>query len=1104
MKYRFNVHLLFLLLGVSCTPNLNEDSSLKLDDCSQKTTEVDANKRFSLLPCSRTGIEFRNDVDDLGKYTPHNTYYIYNGGGVAVGDIDNDGLDDLLFSSNQNGCSLYRNLGEFRFTDITEKSGIAYSESWTTGVCMVDINSDGWMDLHICRSGLAADTSRANLLFINNGDGTFTEQAREYGLNDNGTSTQIYFFDLDKDEDLDAYVLNHPVDYENAFDPLFHVRTFQDSIYSNRFYLNENGKYVESNKKLGVGMEKGFSLSASIGDINNDGWPDVYVANDFISPDYYYINQEGKGFEDSITEVLDKTTLFSMGSDLSDVNNDGQLDLIVADMEPGDHFRRKMNDFSLDKSYYDLLKYRFFYPQFSRNMFFIGSTTGFKEIAELAGVSMTDWTWTTLFEDLDNDGYKDLFSTNGTKRDFHDQDYMGLNHDQSMVASKKRHDAKELITKMPTSLLYNHTFKNTGGIQFEDVSEEWGLDMKLNGQGAVVADLNNDGAMDIVVNNTDAVASIYRNNSNSDKAHIQVNLVYQKPNMVGFGSKIEVWAAGKMQLKYQYLNRGFQSSMSPVLHFGVGKSERIDSVVVVWPNGEIQNEVSVATGQRIKIEYAPNTERKVKKQAEKWFDQEKLEYIRHFENDFDEIQRDRVVPFGQSRSGPALAAGDLNGDGLSDLVVGSSIGYGIQVLFGKPDGDLVDSDAHLPETVQTESTAILLVDLDNDGDLDLYVGNGSNEVLGLSDFLKDIVYLNNGEGVFELAPDFGPSVLLNTQCAVAMDLNNDGTQDVFIGGGFVPGVYGESIGSRILLNKDGKLTDATDTFAPELKKVGAIKSAAFADLNNDGVTELIAAGPWEPIRRFTLSETGLKESTPVYSKSGLWNKLVLSDLNSDGFLDIIAGNYGLNGFFKASQTEPMELFMTDFDDNGTPDPIVIHYLKNKQGTFIGKDDLCEKMPDYNNRFLTYDQFANADISEIVKGKNMDHLVHRKIQELRTIALMNDGNGNFSITELPIEAQFAPVKAICVQDVSGDKNLEILLLGNSDSEFYDLGNITANHGCVLQVDEAGNYVAIPSTLSGIDVKGVVNSCVQINGEKRSDIILGRNNDKLVKLSRSDGH
>lgn len=1014
---------------------------------------------------------------------------------MAVGDIDNDGFEDLLFSSNQNGCRLYRNLGNFKFEDITATAGIEYPESWTTGICMVDINGDGWLDIHVCRSGLATDVNRENLLFINNSDGTFSESAATLGLNDAGTSNQIYFLDFDLDGDLDAYVLNHPVDFENAYNPYFKPPTSKDSIYSNRFYINDGARFYEANDLLGMGIEKGFSLSVSIGDVNQDGWPDIYVANDFISPDYLLINQAGKGFRDQVSEYMSKTTLFSMGSDIADVNNDGLLDLFVADMEPGDHFRRKNNDIRLDKTYYDQVKFNFKNPQYSRNMLFLGTDFSFKEIGQMAGVAMTDWSWTTLFEDLDNDGLKDLFVTNGTKRDFHDMDYVGLSYDGGQIDAPKRHDSLDLIQKMPISLIPNHVFKNMNGLQFKDQTSHWGLDTALNGQGAAIADLNNDGLLDIVVNNTDAIASVLRNVSSNSSNYLRVKLECPASNRTAIGSQLRVWKDGKSQLKTNYINRGFQSSSSSIIHFGLPFSS-VDSLVINWPNGDRQLIENPSVNQTLSVNYNPQSAKLLTQPSVPFIIQEQLDSILHKENAFDEIQRDKVVPFGLSKPGPVLVTGDLNGDGLDDLVVGCSRDEVLQVHFQDDEGGLELSKNAFEETRSRETAALLILDIDNDGDSDIYVGNGGNEELGLTTSLEDQLYLNDGKGNFSHS-ESQPATRIDSRALTTVDINQDGWNDVLVGGGFIPGSYGLSSGSRILINSEGKLEDKTEKYAPDFLNLGATHALVSVDIEEDGSIELITAGPWEPIRVWRMRGNRYISDKKPIAPEGLWNCLAIGDLNNDGFQDLVAGNYGLNTIFTASKKEPLELFVSDLDDNGSQDQVVTHYLKGEQGTFVDKGEFCEKMPEFNNKFLTNKQFAESTITEIVDGNNMDKLIHRTAVELKSMAFIHNGKGAFAVKDLPLLAQEAPVKTIQILNVTNEPEVEILLFGNSNSEFYDQGDILASRGCIVSAAE-NNFRALSSSSAGLNVYGVVNSSVTLRGKEGVSLLLGRNSDSVIRL------
>lgn len=1081
MKQFGYIYLALLVFG--CSPN--------------KKPEVEQTQ-FKMVPASQSGIDFRNVVDDLGERNIYNTYYIYNGGGVAAGDIDNDGLQDLLFSSNQNGCRLYRNLGNFVFEDITEAAGINYPKSWTTGVCMTDINADGFVDIHISRSGLASDTARGNLVFINNQNGTFSEQSKEIGLHDEGPSNQIYFFDYDGDEDLDAYVINHPLDFENAYKALNQVSVKADSLFSNRFYINNNGHFVESNNLVGLGWEKGFSLSASIGDLNGDGTPDIYVANDFISPDHFYANMNGAQFENRIGDAFKTTSMLSMGSDMADVNNDGRLDLFVADMEPRTHYRRKNYDMRLDKGFYDLNQRELINQQYTRNMFFLGSESGFKEVARMAGISMTDWSWAVLFEDLDNDGLKDLFVTNGTKRDIHNVDFIALTSSSQRVDWLKKHNLQDFITNLPINLLSNYGFKNLNGVNFENATTAWGLDQKLNGQGACIVDLDNDGALDIVVNNSDADAGIYRNTNKSRNNFLQVKLEFKPLNRDGIGSTVEIWTLGSRQMKTLYLSRGFQSSQPSIIHFGLADATTIDSLIITWPNGSRQKQIKVNANQRLKIDYSPNSTKPTPPTPQPLFRQKSLDKVVHTENSFDEFRRDRIVPFGESKSGPVIAKGDLNNDGREDLIVGCSVGNELQVFFQTKSGEFERSNNKFKETIDRESTAILTIDLDNDGDLDLYIGNGSNEGWAITDLLQDLVYLNNGSGNFKLAPQFSTERLFDTRCAIAADFNKDGFDDIFLGGGFIPAGYGWTRGSRILFNTGTSFNDVTEEFAPELMKLQSIRDAQWLDIDGDGNKELITTGHWEDIKRFEVKDEKLQQANPVYAIRGLWNKILFEDLDGDGDLDLIAGNHGLNTLFTASTNEPLELYTADFDNNGVPDPIVTHSLNHEKGTFIDRKEYCEKMPEFNNKFLTNKQFSEAPMDQVIAGKNMEMMQHLMVTGLETVVLLNDGKNNFQKVQLPPEVQFAPVKSIHTLKNNQD-GIDIFLAGNSNSEFYDQGDLMANHGCLLRY-ASGEYKVVPANETGINITGVVNSSLEIlvNGEKQ--IVLGLNNSPAQLIQR----
>lgn len=1072
------------------------------------STEV--NSFEAVLP-SESNIHFQNNIDDLGKYTPYNTYYIYNGGGVAAADINNDGLQDLLFSSNQHGCSLYLNKGDFVFEDITASAGITYADSWTTGISMVDINSDGWMDIYICRSGLKEDTTRSNLLYINQGDNTFKEQGEAYGLNDEGTSNQAYFFDFDRDGDLDAYVLNHPIDFENAYDPYYTVNIAKDSIFSNKFFVNENNVFRESNIALGLDYEKGFSLSAGISDINRDGWPDLYVANDFVSPDYLFINKEGKGFVEAIDDYFNHTSLFSMGSDFADINNDGIQDFFEADMATSDHFRRKNNEIRFPKAYHDLLATRIKTKQHSRNMLYLGSSEGkFKEIGEFSGVSRTDWSWTTLFEDLDNDGLKDLFITNGTKREFHDIDYISLKFDGDMIGAQYKHNADDLIRGMPITPLSNFAFKNVNGTSFKNMSEEWGLNAPINGQGATIADLNNDGWLDIIVNNTDTTSTIFRNNAGQDQQlnYFALRLSYQEGNINGLSSKVTIWTDGAAQFRELYTNRGFQSSLPPVLHFGIGQQDRIDSLVVQWPNGKIQTASDIKPNQTFPFAYdeaiarEPSIDKSSNSRGYSYLSFDPI--LTHEENIFDEFKRDKIQPYKLSNAGPVIATGDLNGNGLDDVILGGSSGKALQIYFQDDDGIFRKSfDADLDASKFGETSSILLLDIDNDTDLDLFVGNGSNDEIENDEFLRDLLFLNDGTGDFSLSLNALPDYFIDSKCLASDDVDGDGDPDIFVGGGYVPGSYGKAMPSALLINEQGRFTEESATYLNGMHDNGMLTDATFTDLNGDNKNELVVAGHWTPIMIFQ-NKDGVFHRVTLEGEmkliNGWWNDIKAKDLDMDGDIDLVASNYGLNNFIKASPEQPVELFAADFDDNNSMDPVLTHYLNDRRSTFVNRDQFCEKMPKFNNTFLTNRSFAEAELEEIIDMDRTD-LIHSMAHTFESVIIENLGDLTFKIIPLEIHSQLGPMKTSVIMDYNNDGLDDLLTFGNSNSEFYDLGDNRSHHGYLYLHQGNENLEDCYTEVSqSFAIDEIVNSSaiVQVSDRKIPCIVLGVNDGQVISI------
>ncbi|PCJ85091.1 MAG: RNA-binding protein [Flavobacteriales bacterium] len=1076
-------------------------------NCTNPDNIQKENTLFQLLHNDTTGIDFRNDIDDLGDITPYNSYYVYNGGGVAAGDINNDGLCDLFFTGNQVENKLYLNEGNFKFKDITTQAKITDS-GWSTGVVMADVNGDGWLDIYVCKSGSKFTKDKRNQLFINNGNNQFSEKAAEFNLADNGHTTHACFFDYDNDGDLDAFILNHPSDFENVYHPYFNFNPKVDSLNSNKLMQNVDGKFVDVTKKSGIMHEKGFGLSISIADVNNDGWLDIYVANDFIVPDYFYINNGDKTFTESRKNYFNKVPLFAMGSDFSDINNDGLLDLFIADMEPEGHFRRKNNDIRFDMTYYYMLNQKFETSQFSRNMLQLQNPNGtFSEIGEFANVARTDWSWATLFADFDNDGWKDLYITNGTKREFHDIDYVMLEFGGDMIKAQKRHNARDLILNMPTVRLQNYIYRNTTESRFEKMMKKWGVDQHVNSQGAVYADLNNDGLMDLVVNNTDTLAFIYQNTGfGAAQNFLKIKLVGNGKNTFGLGTKVWIYSNEKTQFQQMNNIHGFQSSVEPLLHFGLGNAAFIDSVKVVWLSGRRQVLRDVQVNKTFEIKESDALEIQSKTDEPRKTILKKVPFpskdiFVHYESDFYDFKRDRLIPKMLSREGPKIAVADVNGDGLDDFFIGGASGQPGALYYQSKKGHFTKTIAQ-PWTKETayEDMGMLFFDANNNGTPDLYISSGSNELTENSTLLNDGLYFNRGNGDFTYTNDSFPAIEASTSCVKAADFDNDGDYDLFVGGRLISGKYGLAPKSYLLRNDNGTFTDATAEIAPELQNIGMVTDALWTDFNNDGKTDLIICGEWMPITVFENQGGKLKSITTnseLENFNGWWNCLAQSDFDNDGDMDYIAGNWGYNSVLKCSEKEPITLYVNDFDGNGTTDPVLFHYLESRNAPFADRDLFCLQMPKYRNQFLTHRSYAEAEISDIFTEKQLQNSVKREAKTFASSYIENLGNGKFRISPLPLEVQVSCVNAMLVYDFNSDGNADVLLAGNSYSNFYDQGALDASRGLLLSGNGKGSFTPVNFDQSGFSMNKDVRSLALIrNGSSgKMNVLVGVNNDTL---------
>lgn len=1072
------------------------------------------NTLFTLLDKDDTGISFRNTFFEDGPLNVANYIYFYNGGGVAIGDINNDGLQDILFTGNMVKNRLFLNKGNFKFEDITAKSGVAEKQGWCTGATMADVNGDGKLDIYICRSADVDPARRKNLLFINNGDLTFTERAAEFGLDNTGYSTQAAFFDYDKDGDLDCFIINHSLQkYTAGVQDNPELRKERNGDFASKLYQNNGGKYTDVSDAAGITSNVlTFGLGLAITDFNNDGWPDVSVSNDFNEPDYLFINNGNGTFSEKLSECMDQTSLYSMGSDAADYNNDGLVDLVTLDMMPEDNYNQKMHSGAENFDKFQVLFNKGFYYQYSRNMLQRNNGDGtFSEVGQLAGVSNTDWSWAALFADYDNDGNKDLFVTNGYVKDYTEMDFMKYSMDRLIRSMHKEQvDAiPEYIAKMPTHAVPNYILRNNGDETFSKKIRDWGLDHPGVSAGAAYADLDNDGDLDLVTSNANDYAGIYRNNGTPapNNHYLKIKLSGAAGNERGIGAKIKVFCGGEQYFQEQSPVRGFQSSVDPVLLFGLGGHQQIDSLLIIWPDDRFQQWTNLPANQTL-----------VAKQAEangKWdhgsaqnnknalLQQTSLPQALHVENNFNDFTIQPLLPHYFSRQGPCIEVADVNGDGREDFFMGGAAGTAGQLFLQQADGSFATKpQPALQQDAASEDVGALFFDADGDEDKDLYVVSGGFELGEAGPQLQDRLYLNDGKGNFEKNAAAVPQMFSSKSCVKAADLEGDGDLDLFVGGRVIPGKYPLTPDSYILRN-DGKglFTDVTKMVAPAVRKVGMITDAAFTDINGDHMPDLVLAGEWMPVKVFINSKGSLSDASHTYvpfASSGWWNRLEATDLDNDGDTDLILGNCGLNTQFKASEKEPITLHYKDFDGNGSIDPILCYYIGGISYPAASLDDLTDQLPGLKKKFLEYRRYANATLKDLFTPEQLKDAGQLKADMMQTMVLRNEGGKKFSVQSLPQQAQYAPVYGIATADFNGDGRKDLLLTGNDSWTRIKFGRYSANHGVLLLANARGSYDYVPQTASGLHLRGNVRSLKTIQSGNSVQLVAGVNNDKALLL------